>query len=40
MAGWRRSRRRKRLRMWQVLMVAGLVAAPLISVGLLFLLAD
>jgi hypothetical protein len=38
MAGWRRSSRRKRVRMWQILMVAGLVALPLVSIALLFLL--
>jgi Tfp pilus assembly protein PilN len=40
MAGWRRSRRRKRVRMWQILLVATLVALPLVSVALLVLMAD
>jgi hypothetical protein len=40
MAGWRRSRRRKRVRFWRTLLLAILVAVPVLGVGLLIALAD
>lgn len=39
MAGWRRSRRRKRVRLWRTLLLALLVAIPVVGVGLLIALA-
>ena len=40
MAGWRRSRRNRRSRFWMTLLVALLVAAPLLVVGVLLLQPD